>query len=107
MSPVKTVRDTSLSSPISFKKLRKGFGKVSGRVTGQRCSAPPWSQSRACPLVGSPDLDRLPCHRPALRIQGSLVLHDAWYWLPLMFILYGGRSSELVALPLKDVHEQK
>lgn len=36
---------------------------------------------------------------------GPHVYHDAWYWLPLMYILYGGRSSELAGLNLKEVHE--
>lgn len=36
---------------------------------------------------------------------GTEIFHDAWYWLPLMYILYGGRSSELAGLGLAEVHE--
>ncbi|WP_265587218.1 site-specific integrase [Sphingomicrobium arenosum] len=37
--------------------------------------------------------------------QGQEVIHDGWYWLPIMYVLYGGRSAELAGLPLRDVHE--
>lgn len=36
---------------------------------------------------------------------GEEIYHDAWYWLGLMYILYGGRSSELAGLPLADIVE--
>lgn len=36
---------------------------------------------------------------------GQEIYHDAWYWLGLMYILYGGRSSELAGLPLTDIFE--
>lgn len=36
---------------------------------------------------------------------GTEIIHDAWYWLPLMLPLYGGRSSELAGLALAEVHE--
>ena len=38
---------------------------------------------------------------------GAEIFHDAWYWLPLMYILYGGRSSELAGLGLSEVHERE
>lgn len=53
-------------------------------------SAPVWTGSRSLDRRWSP---------------GNEVYDDAWYWLPLMFVLYGGRSSELVALPLTAVFE--
>lgn len=37
---------------------------------------------------------------------GNEIIHDAWYWLPLMLPLYGGRSSELAGLALAEVHER-
>ncbi|WP_239805684.1 hypothetical protein [Croceicoccus hydrothermalis] len=36
---------------------------------------------------------------------GDEIFHDAWYYLPIMLPLYGGRSSELAGLRLADVHE--
>ena len=36
---------------------------------------------------------------------GDEIFHDAWYFLPLMLPLYGGRSSELAGLRLDNVHE--
>jgi integrase len=40
-------------------------------------------------------------------VPGSEIYHDACYWVPLMLVLYGGRSSELVGLPLTDVFENE
>jgi len=36
---------------------------------------------------------------------GNEIIHDGWYWLPSMMILYGGRSAEFAGLPMSDVHE--
>lgn len=36
---------------------------------------------------------------------GEEIFHDAWYFLPIMLPLYGGRSSELAGLRLDNVHE--
>lgn len=95
------------AQPLSFRKARKGVGKK-GRQQRKRdrekranwtkqevrrlLSAPIWT--------GSAGMDR--------RLKpGGEVLHDAWYWLPLMLPLYGGRSSELAGMPLGHVHEDE
>lgn len=92
---------------ISFAEARRGLGKKA-RLQRKRnrekranwtvqeiaklLSAPVWS--------GSASLDDRLC-------PGAEVFHDAWYWLPLMLPLYGGRSSELVGLSLSDMHEHE
>lgn len=88
---------------ISFKKLRKGVGNRANKRRRDKRSS--WSRAEIATLLaapvwaGSASLDRR-------WVPGTEVYHDAWYWLPLMFTLYGGRSSELVALPLTDVFEE-
>ncbi len=89
---------------LSFKEVRKGLGKggKKERARDKRagCTHAELSRLLEAPIwSGSASLDD--------RFNaGRYVWQDAWYWLPLMFILYGGRSAELVALPLADVHEK-
>jgi integrase len=91
----------------AIREVRKGFGKKGGKSGRQRARdlRAGWNRDEIARLLSAPiwtgcrDLD----HRLE---PGSEVFHDGWYWLTLMLPLYGGRSSELVALPLADVHEE-
>lgn len=91
--------------PITFKVARKGVGKKARQQRKRdRDKRANWSKAEVARLLSAPiwtgtaGIDR--------RFQpGEMVIHDAWYWLPLMLALYGGRSSELAGLPLAHVHE--
>lgn len=92
---------------ISFKKARKGVGKKARQQRKRdREKRANWTKQEVRRLLSAPiwtgaaGID----HRLT---PGSEILHDAWYWLPLMLPLYGGRSSELAGLPLSDVHEDE
>lgn len=90
---------------LDFKSARATLTKNGGRKAKRKrdlranwtkeevrriLSAPIWS--------GSASLDdRLSA--------GDEIFHDAWYYLPIMLPLYGGRSSELAGLRLADVYE--
>lgn len=95
------------AQPISFKKARKGVGKKARQQRKRdREKRANWTIQEVRRLLsapiwtGSAGMDR--------RLKpGGEVLHDAWYWLPLMLPLYGGRSSELAGLPLGHVHEDE
>jgi hypothetical protein len=93
------------AEPISFKKARKGVGKKARQQRKRdREKRANWTKQEVRRLLSAPiwtgvaGIDRR-------LTPGSEILHDAWYWLPLMLPLYGGRSSELAGLPLRDVHE--
>lgn len=88
---------------LSFKSARAGIGKkaLQQRKRDKRAN---WTKLEVARLLSAPiwtgaaDIDR--------RLQpGPEIIHDAWYWLPLMLPLYGGRSSELAGLALTEVHE--
>ena len=95
------------AQPITFETARQGVGKKNRRAkkrdrdkrinwtkeeVRQLLSAPMWT--------GSAGIDK--------RFKaGDQIIHDAWYWLPLMLPLYGGRSSELAGLALTEVHEDE
>jgi integrase len=89
---------------ISFTYLRKGVGKKAKKRRRDKRAA--WTKGELERLLSAPvwtgcrSLDRR-------WVPGSEIYHDAWYWLPLMLVLYGGRSSELVGLPLTDVFENE
>jgi len=93
----------------AIREVRRGIGTKGGgksdrkRARDLRAS---WTEAEIARLFSAPiwhgckSLDR--------RFeQGNHVFHDAWYWLPLMMALYGGRSSELVGLGLADTHERE
>jgi hypothetical protein len=87
---------------ISFAYLRKGVGKKSKKRRRDKRAA--WTKAELERLLAAPiwtgcrSLDRR-------WIAGSEVYHDAWYWIPIKLVLYGGRSSEIGGLPLTDVFE--
>ena len=92
---------------IDFKTARKGVGKKARQQQKRdRERRANWTKQEVRRLLSAPiwtgaaGIDRR-------LTPGSEILHDAWYWLPLMLPLYGGRSSELVGLPLSDVHEDE
>lgn len=93
--------------PITFEKARKGVGKKARQQRKRdRDKRANWTKPEVLRLLsapiwtGSAGIDR--------RLKpGTEVLHDAWYWLPLMLPLYGGRSSELVGLALSELHEDE
>ncbi|WP_157105715.1 hypothetical protein [Sphingomonas sp. TDK1] len=91
----------------AIREIRKGIGKKGGKSNRKRARdlRASWTKEEIAQLFSAPiwhgcaSLDR--------RLEpGKEVYHDAWYWLPLMMALYGGRSSELVALPLADTFEK-
>lgn len=95
------------AQPITFETARQGVAKMNRKArkrdrdkrinwtkqeVRQLLSAPRWT--------GSAGIDK--------RFEsGDQIIHDAWYWLPLMLPLYGGRSSELAGLALTEVHEDE
>lgn len=93
------------AKPLSFKVARAGIGKTSRKaLTRDRDKRANWTIQEVAKLLSAPiwtgtaGIDR--------RLQpGTKIIHDAWYWMPLMLPLYGGRSSELAGLGLAEVHE--
>jgi hypothetical protein len=90
--------------------LRFNTQKRKIRARGERKGKRPredranWSRTEIARLLDAPIW--WGCHSLERRFQaGDEIYHDAWYWLPLMYILYGGRSSELAALQLAEVFE--
>ncbi len=93
------------AKPLSFKVARAGLANPiasSASVTG---TSAPMDQAGSRHAVVRADLDG--CAGIGGRFKpGTEIFHDAWYWLPLMLPLYGGRSSELAGLGLAEVFEQ-
>ncbi|WP_156347832.1 hypothetical protein [Sphingomonas sp. Leaf231] len=93
--------------PLLFKTARKGKGKGPRKDRKRkRDKRANWTKAEVARLLSAPiwagtkGID----HRLT---PGTEIIHDAWYWLPLMLPLYGGRSSELAGLGLAEVHEQE
>jgi integrase len=93
------------AKPLSFKAARAGIGKTSRKAQKRdRDKRANWTKQEVAKLLSAPiwtgtaGIDR--------RLKpGTKIIHDAWYWMPLMLPLYGGRSSELAGLGLAEVHE--
>ena len=93
------------AEPLNFKSARATLTKNGGRkAKRKRDLRANWTKEEVRHILsahvwsGSANLDdRLS--------PGDEIFHDAWYYLPIMLPLYGGRSSELAGLPLADVHE--
>ena len=95
------------AEPISFKKARKGVGKKARQQRKRdREKRANWTKQEVRQLLSAPIWAGSAGIDSRLK-PGSEILHDAWYWLPLMLPLYGGRSSELAGLPLSHVHEDE
>ncbi|MDR6116041.1 MULTISPECIES: hypothetical protein [unclassified Sphingomonas] len=95
------------AEPITFKKARKGIGKKARQQRKRdREKRANWTKQEVRQLLSAPIWTGTAGIDSRLK-PGSEILHDAWYWLPLMLPLYGGRSSELAGLPLSHVHEDE
>ena len=98
--------DADLAVAEAIKQARKSLGKKGGKsdVKRSRDKRAAWTPAEIRHLLSAPVWTG--CHSLDSRFEpGDHVYHDGTYWLPLMLPLYGGRSSELVGLPLVDVHE--
>ena len=91
----------------AIRELRRGIGKKGGKSDRKRARdlRAAWKKDEIARLFAAPIW--IGCRSLDHRFQpGAEVYHDAWYWLPLMMALYGGRSAELVGMPLADTHER-
>lgn len=91
----------------AIRELRRGIGKKAGKSDRKRARdlRAAWSRDEIARLFAAPIWTG--CRSLDRRFQpGREIYHDAWYWLPLMMVLYGGRSSELVGLPVADTYER-
>ena len=91
----------------AIRELRRGIGKKGGKSDRKRARdlRAAWKRDEIARLFAAPIWSG--CHSLDRRFQpGREVYHDAWYWLPLMMVLYGGRSAELVGMPLADTYER-
>ncbi len=94
------------AAPLRFKTKRTKIGeKAQTKKQRARDARSNWNREEIARLLQAPVWhgcagldDRF--------MEGPELYHDAWYWLPLMYVLYGGRSSELAALHLHEVHEK-
>jgi integrase len=95
------------AKPLSFKVARAGLGKSDRkRRKRDRDKRANWTKQEVATLLSAPIWTG--CAGIGRRLKpGTEIFHDAWYWLPLMLPLYGGRSSELAGLGLAEVFEQE
>lgn len=91
--------------PLRLKTKRTQIGdKQENKRKRARDKRANWTRQEIGRLLDAPIWSG--CEGLDLRFKaGTEIFHDAWYWLPLMYILYGGRSSELAGLGLAEVHE--
>lgn len=90
---------------VTFAEARRGLGKKARQQRRRdRERRANWTVQEIAKLLSAPVWSGSASLDDRLR-PGPEIFHDAWYWLPLMLPLYGGRSSELAGLPLSDVHE--
>lgn len=94
------------AKPLSFKVARAGLGKSDRKQRKRdRDKRANWTKQEVATLLSAPIWTG--CAGIGGRFKpGTEIFHDAWYWLPLMLPLYGGRSSELAGLGLAEVFEQ-
>jgi len=78
------------------------------QTTRSRDLRPIWTKEEIVRLIEAPmftgcagilDVQRL--------VTGEHIIHDGWYFLPILLIHVGNRSSEVVGLPMEDVHENE
>ncbi|HIV78587.1 MAG TPA: hypothetical protein H9899_13790 [Candidatus Sphingomonas excrementigallinarum] len=79
--------------PLSFKVARAGLGKSDRKQRKRdRDKRANWTKQEVATLLSAPIWTG--CADIGGRFKpGTEIFHDAWYWLPLMLPLYGGRSS--------------
>lgn len=87
--------------PLRQKSQSAAARKSKGRARDRRAS---WSLEQIARLLRAPIWTG--CRGIDLRFEaGEVIYHDAWYWLPLFNVLYGGRSSETAGLELSEIYE--
>ncbi|WNO53161.1 hypothetical protein [Stakelama saccharophila] len=92
---------------ISWKQARQGLGKrKQSQRKRDRDRRANWTHQEIKRLLSAPIWTGC-AHLDDRLNPGKEIYHDGWYWLPLMLALYGGRSAELVALPMSDIHEDQ
>ena len=92
------------AAPLSFETARVGVGKKT-RKKRKRDKRASWTKQEVAKLLSAPVWTGAASVDDRLT-PGSEIIHDAWYWLPLMLTLYGARSSELAGLALTDFYER-
>ena len=94
------------ANPLSFTTARAGIGKSPRKQQKRdRQKRANWTRQEIGRLLSAPVWTGATGINDRLT-PGTEIIHDAWYWLPLMLPLYGGRSSELAGLALAEVHER-
>lgn len=90
---------------LNFKTInQKIIAKGENKAVRKRDLRSNWTPKEISRLLDAPiwhgcrDLD----HRFD---AGKQIFHDGAYYLPLMYIIYGGRSAELAALPIAHIFE--
>ena len=93
------------AEPLDFRSARATLTKNGGRkAKRKRDLRANWTKEEVCHILNAPVWSGSASLDDRLS-AGDEIFHDAWYYLPLMLPLYGGRSSELAGLRLADVHE--
>ncbi|HLV07226.1 MAG TPA: hypothetical protein VKY80_06085 [Croceibacterium sp.] len=94
-------------TPLRFKTKRTQIGeKAQSKKQRARDARSNWSPKEIARLLDAPVWHG--CAGLDQRFEeGAEIYHDAWYWLPLMYVLYGGRSSELAGLRLDEVFDKE
>ena len=88
---------------LDFSGFEKDHREPDGRKRDKRAI---WSKEEISRLLEAPIFTGCAGLLDAQRLKaGDQIYHDAWYFAPLMFIHLGGRSAELVGMPMCDVHE--
>lgn len=69
---------------------------------------PIWTKEEITQLLQAPIFTGCAGIRDVQRLDtGEHIIHDGWYFIPILLIHVGNRSSEVVGLPMKDVHENE
>ncbi|WP_375271462.1 hypothetical protein [Sphingomonas sp.] len=93
------------AAPLSFKAAKTALGKkVKHQRKRDRDKRANWTRQEVATLLSAPIWTGTAGIDKRLK-PGTEIIHDSWYWMPLMLPLYGGRSSELAGLALAEVHE--
>lgn len=93
--------------PLSFTFARSGIGKKARQQRKRdRDRRANWTRQEVAKLLSAPIWTGSAGIDKRLK-PGDHIIHDAWYWMPLMLPLYGGRSSELAGLALAEVYESE
>ena len=95
------------AEPMDFKSARETLTRKGGRkAMRKRDLRANWTTEQVRHILSAPIWSGSAGLDDRLSV-GDEIFHDAWYYLPVMLPLYGGRSSELAGLRLADVHEDE